>query len=334
MQDTNEKKIISESGQICVRLPGGGVIQKQEINLSDDVTIVYGHNNCGKTTMLKQINEVLDRSVMDNFLNGTGYVLSNYIPTNRVVVNAVSTEARKLEDIEDFINYKHDIYSDYSLHLKNIRDSLFGFGFVRDFVIDAVNRMFDTDIADFEHTYSDGMENIINIYAGIIWALAWNRELSELGENEFKKLISEGHALILIDEIEMFLHVSIQSRLIGSIKSDFPGCRFLFTTHSPLLLTRYRSAAIFRIEEGLLKPVEDDLYYKDLDIIFEGYFRVWEIPEEIREDINYLGDVVFGTEPTDAGRVREIIADIDRRFPNIYQKYRKLMVKAEDTAGI
>lgn len=334
MQDTKEKKTVLDRGQICVRLPGGGVIQEQEINLSDDVTIVYGHNNCGKTTLLKQINEVLDRSVIDNFLNGTDYVLSNYIPTNRVVVNAVSTEARKLEDIEDFINYKHDIYSDYSLHLKNIRDSLFCFEFVRNFVIDAVNRMFDTDIADFEHTYSDGMENIINIYVGIVWSLVWDRKLSGMDGKAFNKLISEKHALILIDEIEMFLHVSIQSRLIGSMKSDFPCCRFLFTTHSPLLLTRYRSAAIFQIEEGLLQPVEDDLYYKDLDIIYEGYFKVWELPEEIRADINYLGDVVFGTEPADAGRVSEIIADISRKFPNIYQKYRRLMVKAEDTAGI
>lgn len=334
MQGIKEKKNIFERGRIRVRLPGCGVIREQEIELPDDVTIVYGRNNCGKTTLLKQINEALERRAMDNFLNSTGYVISNYIPTNRVVVNAVSTEARKLKDIEDFINYKHDIYTDYSLHLKNIRDSLFCFDFVRDFVIDAVNLMFGTDIADFEHTYSDGMENIVNIYVSIIWTLVWDRELSGLDEKEFKKLISDGNAQILIDEIEMFLHVSIQSRLIGSMKSDFPGCRFLFTTHSPLLLTRYRSAQILQIEEGLLRSVEDDLYYKDLDIIYEGYFRVWELPEEIREDINYLGDVVLGTESADAGRVGEIIADIRRKFPNIYQKYSKLMVKAEDTAGI
>lgn len=334
MQDTKEKKTILERGQFRVKLPGRGVVREQEIKLQDDVAIVYGRNNCGKTTLLKQINEVLDRCAMDHFLNETDYVISNYIPTNRVVVNAVSTEARKLEDIEDFINYKRDIYSDYSLHLKNIRDSLFCFGFVRDFVTDAVNRMFDTDIVDFGHTYSDGMENIINIYASIIWALVWDKKLSGLDEDGFQKLISGGHALILIDEIEMFLHVSIQSRLIGSMKSDFPGCRFLFTTHSPLLLTRYRSAEIFQIEEGLLKPVEDDLFYKDLDNIYEGYFRVWELPPEIRGDINYLGEVVFGTEQADAGRVREIIEGISRNFPNIYQKYGRLIVKAEDKAGI
>lgn len=334
MQETKGNKVVFDKGQISIGLSGCGIIREQELELSDDVTIVYGHNNCGKTTLLKQINEALDRCAMDSFLNGEDYVISNYIPTNRVVVNAVSTEARKLKDIEDFINYKYDIYSDYSLHLKNIRDRLFCFEFVRDFVIDAVNRMFDTDIADFEHTYSDGMENIINIYAGVVWSLVWNVKLSEMNGEEFKKLISEGHALILIDEIEMFLHVSIQSRLIGSMKSDFPCCRFVFTTHSPLLLTRYRSAVIFQMEQGLLKPVEDDLFYKDLDVIYEGYFKVWELPQEIREDINYLGEVIFGTKPADAERVREIIAYIYRKFPNVYQKYNKLIVKAEDKTGL
>lgn len=332
MREAKEKAAVFDREPISVRLSGGGAVRQQEVRLSEDVTIVYGRNNCGKTTLLKQINEAFDRLAMDNFLNGTAYMLSNYIPTNRVVVDAVSTQARRLEDIEDFINYKHDIYSGYSLHLKNIRDRLFCHGFVLDFVTDAVNRMFGTDIKDLEHTYSDGMENIINIYAGIVWTLVWDRKLSGLDEGGFKELISEGHALILIDEIEMFLHVSIQSRLLSGMTSDFPGCRFLFTTHSPLLLTRYKSAEIFRLEEGLLRPVEDDLYYKDLDNIYEGYFKVWELPREIRADINYLGEAVFGTEPADPGRVREIIEQISQNYPNIYRKYGKLMVKAEDEA--
>ena len=88
------------------------------------------------------------------------------------------------------------------------------------------------------------------------------------------------------------------------------------------------------MEQGLLKPVEDDLFYKDLDVIYEGYFKVWELPQEIREDINYLGEVIFGTKPADAERVREIITCIYRKFPNIYQKYNKLIVKAEDKAGL
>lgn len=332
MQESKEKAAKFYMAPASVRLPGGGVVRQQEVRLSRDVTIVYGHNNCGKTTLLKQINEAFDRLAMDNFLNGKDYMLSNYIPTNRVVVDAVSTQARKLEDIEDFINYKHDIYSGYSLHLKNIRDRLFCHGFVRNFVMDAVNRMFETGITDLEHTYSDGMENIINIYAGIVWSLVWDRRLSDLDEKGFMGLISDGHALILIDEIEMFLHVSIQSRLLSGMKSDFPGCRFLFTTHSPLLLTRYKGAEILQMEQGLLKPVEDNLYYKDLDHIYEGYFKVLELPREIRADINYLGDVVFGSEPGEPVRVREIIAEISRNYPNIYRKYGKLMVKAEDEA--
>ncbi|RKI41114.1 hypothetical protein D7V86_14035 [bacterium D16-51] len=65
----------------------------------------------------------------------------------------------------------------------------------------------------------------------------------------------------MIDEIEMFLHVNIQSRLISSLKEDFPQCSFILTTHSPLLLTRYRNCLIYIVNAFNFCAIQYFLYY-------------------------------------------------------------------------
>lgn len=317
-----------------LKLDAFGVIEEQEIVLSKDVGIIYGYNNCGKTTLLKMINEQFDRICIEAIFHDGKYVPSIYIPTNRVVVSEAMTEMKKLRDTEDFINYKRDMYQQYDLHLRQIREYLFAFEIVRNFVINAVERMFHFQIDSFAKQYSDGIENIINIYVNIIWVLTWHENLSIMSEADFAKLMSQNTAYILIDEIEMFLHVSIQSRLIECLTSDFKQCRYIFSTHSPLLLTRYKDSQILQIEHGRLKCVSEDMYFKDLDTIYEGFFKVMELPEDVKDGMNYLGSCVFGEETADKDKVEEIIQDIESQYPNIRKKYNRLIVKAKDKVGL
>lgn len=321
-----------ENEEMKITLQGQGVIETQELDLSDDVMIIYGYNNCGKTTMLKLINQFCDRQAIENLFLEKDYQLSMYIPTNRVVVSSVFTELKDFRDTEDIINYKRSMYDMYDLHLKMIRDYLLGFDPVRGFIAGAVSRMFDTEISDFAHRYSDGIENIINIYVNIIWILAWDKKLSGMEQAAFKELMGSSAAYILIDEIEMFLHVCVQSRLINSLKTDFPQCRFIFSTHSPLLLTRYRDSRIYQLEDGKLHQVHDDLYFKDLDSIYESCFHVAELPDNVKADINYLGSVILGEELPDSRKIEASVSDLKKNYPNLYRKYNKLIVKAKDRA--
>lgn len=189
-------------------------------------------------------------------------------------------------------------------------------------------------ISDFNVRYSDGIEDIINIYANIIWILTWNIDFSQTNEKRFQWLISNGTSYILIDEIEMFLHVSVQSNLIESLTRDFPACKFVFSTHFPLLLTRYKNTHIFYMEDGMLHSVCDDLYFKDLDTIYESYFKVRELPDEVGEAIRYLGEIVLCQQEPDKVEVEAVTSKIQNKYPNLYRKYNTLIIKAKDIAGL
>ena len=64
------------------------------------------------------------------------------------------------------------------------------------------------------------------------------------------------------------------------------------------------------MEDGWLHPICEDLYFKDLDIIYESYFNVKELPDQIGSDIRYLGEVVLCRENPDKVKIGAIVENI------------------------
>lgn len=305
------------------------IIKPQEIEFKDRVSVIYGYNNSGKTTFLREINQILYNQLLREFLMGDSGEISLYIPTNRVVVNDAMTTMKSLKDVEDLFHYNQDVYLDYSHHLKMLRDSLLANKVVASYIKKMVKKIFGIEVETYDEKYSDGIENVIHIFLNVIWVLTWNRELSQINEKDFTKLISKGKAYIMIDEIEMFLHVSVQVRLIQCLQEAFSECTFIFTTHSPLLLTRCQGLGVYRLQDGIVERIEDNFYYKDLDHIYEIYFAVNEIPEQIRDDLNYLGDMAWGVVVPDKKKLQEIKTKFLEQYPNIFMKYNQIIAKAE-----
>lgn len=314
---------------MIIEIPQMGVVKKQNIDLDKDVSIIYGYNNSGKTTILKAINHRFYSITMEKFLLGEKCESAVYIPTNRINLSNIKTETVLLKDIEEFINYQKDIYKDYGLHLKKLRDEYMYSEIIKNYIGKTIEKIFGVDISAYSNRLSDGIENVINIYLSIIWPMIWDIELSVMSEKQFKNVISEKQLIILIDEIEMFLHVNIQSKLIKSLKEDFKNCKFVLTTHSPLLLTRYKEANILNIEKGILETVNENLYYEDLDAVYEFMFQVEEIPAEIKEDINYLGDIIMRPRNFDLKKINSIAHKLELEYPNLSRRYNKLVLKAQ-----
>lgn len=140
------------------------------------------------------------------------------------------------------------------------------------------------------------------------------------------------NAVVMIDEIEAFLHVYVQSRMLKKFKEDFPKCSFVFTTHSPLLLSRYYDIRKFQLEKGVLNEIKQDLYYKDMDNIYEIYFNVNEFPKEAGEIINRLGNYICGDE-YNSDIIKEDLKTLNKKYVNIRDKYLGLVAKAEVKVG-
>ncbi len=319
---------------MLINIKENKIIKEQSFDISNDVSIIYGYNNSGKTTILKLINKALTDRIKEKYFSDDS-IMHTYIPTNRVVVSNSIVNLPIILDVEELIKYEEDIYTGYDEHLKILRNHLLKFKTINKYIFEAIKELFcielprNSDLFIEDKKYSDGIENIINIYLNIIWVLTWNINVGKLTYSELKETLKNRQAYILIDEIEMFLHVNIQSKLINSLKRNFSKCGFILTTHSPLLLTRYASSKIYNIENGQLNSLNQKLFYQDLNRIFEVYFNVDELPQKVKEYINYLGNVITRNVKADKSKIENIENELEEEYPSLHKKYNAIIAKAK-----
>lgn len=316
------------------KLKGNDVIKEQDIEVTESLIGIYGYNNSGKTTILKELDKVIDEENIKCIVNDGEYIRSLFIPTNRVIVRQAHTSSTQIKDIEEFLAYKKDSYNEFDLHLRLIRENLLRNNAVRQVVKNAIIYMFGEDYEfDFDRRQSDGVENIINIYCSIIWLFTWDKDIEDIKYDKLRQLLCDTSAVVMIDEIEAFLHVYVQSRMLQKFKEDFSKCSFVFTTHSPLLLSRYYNIRKFQLDNGILNEINADLYYQDLDNIYEVYFNVEEFPKEAGEIINRLGDYICGEEYNRDVIVKDLKI-LNEQYANVKAKYPGLVAKAEVKLGV
>lgn len=98
---------------------------------------------------------------------------------------------------------------------------------------------------------SDGYRSVL------IWVCDLIERLSEV-QPEAKKL-EEFKGIVLIDEIELFLHPNWKYRVVRDLRSWFPGIQFILTTHSPtVILGASEDAVFYKVykEEGKTRVVK------------------------------------------------------------------------------
>ena len=88
------------------------------------------------------------------------------------------------------------------------------------------------------------------------------RRLAMMNPNLENSLQGEG--IILIDEIDLHLHPQWQRGIIQRLRTTFPNCQFLLTTHSPLIISDAKNVQCYLLEEQQLRKV-DDLYGLDVN---------------------------------------------------------------------
>lgn len=83
--------------------------------------------------------------------------------------------------------------------------------------------------------------------------------------------------------------------------------------------------------KGKLEKIRSNVYYEDLDSIYERFFEVDELPKRFREAINELGDLVFTGKGRDADSrdVGAFIKELRTEYPNSCTRYNVLLTKAE-----
>jgi hypothetical protein len=93
----------------------------------------------------------------------------------------------------------------------------------------------------------------IDLPDGFRAAAAWIADLCAIWCEKAPELAATGNprdiqAVVLIDEIDLHLHPSLQRKLVPRLRKTFPKVQWIVTTHSPLVLSNFDSAEIIALD--------------------------------------------------------------------------------------
>ncbi len=113
-------------------------------------------------------------------------------------------------------------------------------------------------------------------YLDIVSELIMRMEKNEVSSYDLQ-------GIVLIDEIETHLHVSLQKQILPFLTNLFPKIQFIVTTHSPFVLNSIPDTVICDLEN---RTVLEDFSSYSYESIVEKYFGAEQYSLELQEKMN------------------------------------------------
>lgn len=312
-----------------------------KLSFEPGINLIYGYNNKGKTLLLVQIDNYCDSKLYDKSFE---YSYSLLIPTNRIIIkpDSINDSFELLEKYaykkqkKNFICQYNIVDGkiernkvDYRTHLGNIREYLLKNLYIKKMIKDIIKRLFGIKY-NYNSIYSDGVENIINIYLNIIWIalISNNYTIKNYDNNNIYRMLRNSKMVVLIDEIEAYLHASIIDMFLKNIQEIFTNTIFIFSTHSPLVLSRANAKKKYRLNDGEIVSNEENVYYESTDKINEIDFDVPPWPNELESAMIYIDKCVRNRIKINSKKLKKYIKLVCN-YENIKKDYYRLICLAE-----
>jgi predicted ATP-binding protein involved in virulence len=148
-------------------------------------------------------------------------------------------------------------------------------------------------------TLSAGYRAIFDIYAELIMRTEY-----------FKVMPKELTGVVLIDEIDSHLHVSLQRLILPFFTESFPKIQFIVTTHSPFVLISTPDTIVFDLAKN--EPIVEDLSYYTYSAIMKGLWNVKPISANLENTVKEIAQIV-NSEQKDLSRLHELMDKIKGR---------------------
>jgi predicted ATP-binding protein involved in virulence len=165
-------------------------------------------------------------------------------------------------------------------------------------------------------TLSSGFSSIMSIYADLITKVS----LRSIDPEEIT-------GIVIIDEIDAHLHVSLQKKILTFLKNSFPKVQFIVTTHSPFVVSSIDNAVIYDL--STCQQVEDLSMYS-YEAVLEGLFGVLPISTLLQDQIEDLSELLKKS-PLDVSKIEALL----KKLPNdesILDEESLYFVKSADIA--
>jgi predicted ATP-binding protein involved in virulence len=136
------------------------------------------------------------------------------------------------------------------------------------------------------HQLSDGERGLLAIVFDLTRRLA-------IANPESSNPISEGIALVMIDEIELHLHPTWQRQILRRLTSTFKNCQFIVTTHSPLVIGEVEARCIRFLERDeetnrVIATIPSESYGLDANRILDELMGTSDRNKEIADKLHDL----------------------------------------------
>lgn len=136
------------------------------------------------------------------------------------------------------------------------------------------------------HCLSDGAKSILAISSDIAYRMA------VLNPHLLGKVTEETDGIVLIDEIDMHLHPSWQRKIIDSLHRTFPKVQFIFTTHSPTVLTNVPKENIRILDNGEIYTPDVNTKGRDVNSILREIMNTAIRPSDVTEKLNAFSKAI------------------------------------------
>ena len=102
-----------------------------------------------------------------------------------------------------------------------------------------------------------------------------------------------GLGIVIIDEIDLHLHPSMQRRVMENLSKTFPNIQFIITTHSPQVIGSADDFINFFLSKDLnddekIREIKATLFGKDSNLILEEYMETSSRDPEIQKVLDQL----------------------------------------------
>ena len=137
--------------------------------------------------------------------------------------------------------------------------------------------------------------------------------------------------IVLIDEVETHLHLSMQKEILPILTTVFPNIQFIVSTHSPFVLSSIRNAEAVDLENpgNTISNLTDYSY----EALAEGYFGTVSSSSDIQDRLRELERYVDADQLSDrdARRMKSLIADFESipemLAPTVVGRFNEIMIR-------
>lgn len=225
-----------------------------------------------------QITHATNTSSLEDYIinakngydNNLGQVFEQYLVNIKIERSLALTESGNYELVEKIDNWFDKLNEDLKFLFEDISTCLEFNSITKKFNIKQNIKQFNFQ------TLSSGYSSIFTIYTELMM------------RSQFLNILpDELNGIVLIDEIDAHLHISLQRKILPFFIKSFPNIQFIVTTHSPFVITSANSdTVIFDLTDGSF--LDENLSNYSIESVTQELFHVHTESLDLKNSIDYI----------------------------------------------